>query len=276
MGFRSSSPAKAAMRALTRLRGWRSPRRNRAPPRSGPCPARAAGDIMFGAVNANRRHDETAAQALARADRPGLSAGSRAASRSRALAKRSSVDGATSGRSSILSFEIMPSRIEDYAIIGDCESAALVGRNGSIDWLSWPRLDSDACFAALLGTSANGRWIIAPRNPTTRITRRYRANTLILETRFENEDGAATLIDFMPMPDKRCDLVRMVVGERGALPMRVEFVVRFGYGAIVPWVTRLEDGALRAIAGPDMLVLRTPVALHGQGLKTVGEFVITA
>jgi len=170
----------------------------------------------------------------------------------------------------------MPSRIEDYAIIGDCESAALVGRNGSIDWLSWPRFDSDACFAALLGTSANGRWIIVPRNPTTRITRRYRANTLILETRFENEDGAATLIDFMPMPDKRCDLVRMVVGERGALPMRVEFVVRFGYGAIVPWVTRLEDGALRAIAGPDMLVLRTPVALHGQGLKTVGEFVITA
>ncbi|MFL5091596.1 MAG: glycoside hydrolase family 15 protein [Xanthobacteraceae bacterium] len=170
----------------------------------------------------------------------------------------------------------MPCRIEDYAIIGDCESAALVGRNGSIDWLCWPRFDSDACFAALLGTPANGRWIIAPRDPATRVTRRYRANTLILETRFESEDGAATLIDFMPMPDKRCDLIRLVVGERGALPMRVELVIRFGYGAIVPWVTRLEDGALRAIAGPDMLVLRTPVGLHGQGLKTVGDFVITA
>jgi GH15 family glucan-1,4-alpha-glucosidase len=170
----------------------------------------------------------------------------------------------------------MPSRIEDYAIIGDCESAALVGRNGSIDWLAWPRFDSDACFAALLGTPANGRWIIAPRDPTTRITRRYRANTLILETRFESEDGAATLIDFMPMRDERCDLVRLVVGERGALPMRVELVIRFGYGAIVPWVTRLEDGALRAIAGPNMLVMRTPVGLRGEDLKTVGEFVITA
>ena len=170
----------------------------------------------------------------------------------------------------------MPCRIEDYAIIGDCESAALVGRDGSIDWLCWPRFDSDACFAALLGTPANGRWIVAPRDPATRITRRYRPNTLILETRFESEHGAATLIDFMPMPDKRCDLIRLVVGERGALPMRVELVIRFGYGAIVPWVTRLEDGALRAIAGPDMLVLRTPVGLHGQGLKTVGDFVITA
>ncbi len=170
----------------------------------------------------------------------------------------------------------MPSRIEDYALIGDCETAALVGRDGSIDWLCWPRFDSDACFAALLGTPANGRCIIAPRDAATRVTRRYRPNTLILETRFENDDGAATVIDFMPMPDKRCDLIRLVVGERGALPMRVELVIRFGSGAIVPWVTRLDDGALRAIAGPDMLVLRTPVDLHGQGLKTVGDFVVTA
>src|SRR5215216_7239556 len=167
-------------------------------------------------------------------------------------------------------------RIEDYAIIGDCETAALVGRNGSIDWLCWPRFDSDACFAALLGTPANGRWIIAARDESVRITRRYRPNTLILETRFETADGAATLIDFMPLRDDRCDLVRLVVGERGTLAMRVELVIRFGYGAIVPWVTRLDDGGLRAIAGPDMLVLHTPVALRGQELKTVGEFVITA
>jgi GH15 family glucan-1,4-alpha-glucosidase len=170
----------------------------------------------------------------------------------------------------------MAGRIEDYALIGDCETAALVGRNGSIDWLCWPRFDSDACFAALLGTPANGRWIIAPRDERARITRRYRPNTLILETRFETADGAATLIDFMPLRDRQSDVIRLVVGERGAVAMRVELVIRFGFGAIVPWVTRLDDGGLRAIAGPDMLVLHTPVALHGEGLKTVGEFVITA
>src|ERR1700736_5187924 len=153
----------------------------------------------------------------------------------------------------------MPLRIEDYALIGDSETAALVGRDGSIDWLCWPRFDADACFAALLGTPENGRWIIAPRDPTTRVTRRYRPNTLILETRFETASGAATLIDFMPVPDTRSDIIRLVVGERGTVRMRVELVIRFGYGAIVPWVTRLEDGGLRAIAGPDMLVLRTPV-----------------
>src|SRR5215831_7076324 len=170
----------------------------------------------------------------------------------------------------------MAGRIEDYAIIGDCESAALVGRDGSIDWLCWPRFDSDACFAALLGTPANGRWIIAPTETRARITRRYRRNTLILETRFETEDGAATLIDFMPMGGKQSDLIRLLVGERGALPMRVELVIRFGYGAIVPWVTRLDDGGLSAVAGPDMLTLHTPVGLHGQGLKTVAQFAITA
>ena len=170
----------------------------------------------------------------------------------------------------------MAGRIEDYALIGDCETAALVGRNGSIDWLCWPRFDSDACFAALLGTPANGRWIIAPRDERARITRRYRPNTLILETRFETADGAATLIDFMPLRDRQSDVIRVVVGERGAVAMRVELVIRFGFGAIVPWVTRLDDGGIRAIAGPDMLVLHTPVALHGEGLKTVGEFVITA
>src|SRR5215470_10116265 len=133
----------------------------------------------------------------------------------------------------------MALRIEDYALIGDCESAALVGSNGSIDWLCWPRFDSDACFAALIGTPDNGRFLITPREQPTRVTRRYRGNTLVLETRFETRDGAATVIDFMPLSDDRCEVIRLVVGERGTLAMRVELVIRFGYGAIVPWVTRL-------------------------------------
>ena len=170
----------------------------------------------------------------------------------------------------------MSARIEDYAMIGDCESAALISRGGSIDWLCWPRFDSDACFAALLGTRDNGRWLIAPTDPAARVTRRYRGDTLILETRFETAEGAATLIDFMPLRDAHCNLVRVVIGERGVVPMRTELVIRFGYGAIVPWVTRLDDGSLRAIAGPDMLVLHAPVDLHGEALTTVGEFAVTA
>src|SRR5215216_4835405 len=163
-------------------------------------------------------------------------------------------------------------RIEDYAIIGDCETAALVGRNGSIDWLCWPRFDSDACFAALLGTPANGRWIIAARDESVRITRRYRGDTLILETRFETADGAATVIDFMPPRGDNSDLVRLVRGERGSLAFRMELVLRFDYGRIVPWVTRLADATWRAVAGPDMVVLRTPIALKGKDLTTVAEF----
>jgi len=170
--------------------------------------------------------------------------------------------------------ETNQSRIENYAIIGDCESAALVSCDGSIDWLCWPRFDSDACFAALLGTSDNGRFRIAPKGKAARITRRYRKDTLILETRFETEDGAVALIDFMPIRGKNPDCVRIVVGERGRVPMCVELVLRFGYGATVPWVRKLGDGALRAIAGPDMVVLRTPVHLRGENLTTVGEFVV--
>jgi GH15 family glucan-1,4-alpha-glucosidase len=170
----------------------------------------------------------------------------------------------------------MACRIEDYALIGDCESAALVGRDGSIDWLCWPRFDSDACFAALLGTAENGRWLIAPCEAGARITRRYRENTLVLETRFETEDGAATLIDFMPIKDEGSSLVRLVVGERGTVRMQVELVIRFGYGAVVPWVTRRDDGTLRAIAGPDMIFLATPVNLRGEDFKTVGEFSVSA
>jgi GH15 family glucan-1,4-alpha-glucosidase len=169
----------------------------------------------------------------------------------------------------------MPLRIEDYALIGDCETAALVGRDGSIDWLCMPRFDSEACFAALLGEPIHGRWLLAPRDPNARVSRRYRGNTLILETRFETADGVATIIDFMPLRDKAADVVRLVKGGRGRVTMCMELVIRFGYGAIVPWVSRLEDGTLRAIAGPDMLVLRTPVPHHGENMRTVAEFTVT-
>jgi len=167
--------------------------------------------------------------------------------------------------------------IEDYALIGNCETAALVARDGSIDWLCWPRFDSDACFAALLGTPEHGRWQIAPSDPAARITRRYRDDTLILETEFETGDGAVTLIDFMPprADDRASQVVRLVKGQRGQVAMSCELVLRFNYGSSVPWVTRLDDGALRAIAGPDMTVLRTPVELHGNDLKTVGTFQVS-
>jgi GH15 family glucan-1,4-alpha-glucosidase len=170
----------------------------------------------------------------------------------------------------------MPSRIEDYALIGDCEAGALVGRDGSIDWLCWPRFDSDACFAALLGWEEHGRWRIAPRDAKAKVTRRYRGNTLILETRFETSEGAVLLVDFMPLRRRHSNVVRLVIGERGRVAMDTELILRFGYGAIVPWVTRLDDGTLRAIAGPDMVVLRTPVHLVGQNMKTIGEFTVAA
>ena len=167
----------------------------------------------------------------------------------------------------------MSVRIEDYAVIGDCKSAALVSRDGSIDWLCWPRFDSGACFAALLGTSDHGRWLVAPRE-TARVTRRYRPGTLVLETCFETDEGAATLVDFMPFHDDHSEIVRLVVGTRGKMAMHTELVLRFGYGSVVPWVTRLENGALRAIAGPDMVVLRTPVHVTGKDMTTVGAFTV--
>jgi GH15 family glucan-1,4-alpha-glucosidase len=170
----------------------------------------------------------------------------------------------------------MPSRIEDYALIGDCKAAALVARDGSIDWLCWPRFDSDACFAALLGTASHGRWLIAPRDGEARVTRRYRRNTLILETYFECGEGAVTLVDFMPMGAADSSIVRVVIGERGRVVMHTELTLRFGYGAIVPWMEKLEDETLRAIAGPDMVVLRTPVAMIGRNLTHVGEFAVAA
>ena len=167
----------------------------------------------------------------------------------------------------------MAARIEDYAIIGDCRTAALVSRDGSIDWFCCPRFDSDACFAALLGTREHGRWSIAPRAPA-RVSRRYRPNTLVLETHFETRDGAATLVDFMPLRSGNPAIVRLVIGTRGQVAMSTELILRFGYGAIVPWVTRLENGALRAIAGPEMMIVHTPVHLRGENMTTVGEFTI--
>ena len=167
-------------------------------------------------------------------------------------------------------------KIEDYALIGDCETAALVGRNGSIDWLCWPRFDSAACFAALLGTRDNGRWLISPASEF-KTTRRYRPGTLVLETEFETADGAVTLVDFMPIRDAASDLVRTVIGRRGRVSMAMEFILRFDYGASVPWVSRLADGkGIRAVAGPDMALLCSPVVLEGRDLTTAASFDVAA
>jgi GH15 family glucan-1,4-alpha-glucosidase len=166
--------------------------------------------------------------------------------------------------------------LEDYALIGDCETAALVSRRGSIDWLCWPRFDSSACFAALLGGPEHGRWLIEAIDPDARVSRAYRRETLILDTRIETASGVATVTDFMPPRGRNSDVVRVVRGERGRVRMRLELVLRFDYGRTVPWVTRLPDGTLRAIAGPDMVTLHTPVALRGQDLTTVGEFEVEA
>jgi len=167
----------------------------------------------------------------------------------------------------------MALRIEEYALIGDCKTAGLVGQDGSIDWLCWPRFDSAACFAALLGTADNGRWLIAPKDTQLCTRRQYRPGTLILETEFQTENGSATLIDFMP-PGDAANVVRIVIGRAGRVVFNTELVVRFNYGATVPWVDRLDDGSINAIAGPERLLLRTPAALYGEDLRTVGEFAI--
>jgi GH15 family glucan-1,4-alpha-glucosidase len=169
----------------------------------------------------------------------------------------------------------MPLRIEDYALIGDCKTAGLVGRDGSIDWLCWPRFDSPACFAALLGQPDHGRWLIAPTDAVRGISRRYLPGTLVLETEFQTETGTAVVIDFMPLGDG-ADLVRIVMGRSGRVALQTEVVVRFNYGATVPWVSRLDDGSISAIAGPERVALRTPVALRGEDLTTVGEFNVEA
>jgi GH15 family glucan-1,4-alpha-glucosidase len=169
----------------------------------------------------------------------------------------------------------MAARIEDYALIGDCQTAALVGRDGSIDWLCMPRFDSGACFAALLGDRSHGCWRIAPAGEVRTVARRYREGTLVLETDLATADGAVTLVDCMPPRSTEPDLVRIVVGTRGRVRMRMELVIRFDYGSIVPWVQTLE-GVLRATAGPDTLRLLTPVATHGENFTTVAEFDVAA
>jgi GH15 family glucan-1,4-alpha-glucosidase len=166
------------------------------------------------------------------------------------------------------------SRIEDYALIGDCRSAALVGRDGSIDWLCFPRFDSGACFAALLGTPENGRWRIAPAAGATRTTRRYRAGTLVLETEMETPEGAVAVVDCMPPDTDPACVVRLVEGRRGRVAMRSELVVRFDYGWLVPWVRRRGQGVV-AVGGPEVLHLRAEVDVHGENLRTVGEFQVS-
>lgn len=168
----------------------------------------------------------------------------------------------------------MPLPIEDYALIGDCHTAALVGRDGSIDWLCIPRFDSGACFAALLGQTRHGRWLIAPAAKVLRTRRRYREGTLILETEFETDAGAVRIIDCMPLSNERWDVLRIVEGLRGRVAMRMELIVRFDYGSIVPWVRR-PDHTLLLTAGPDTLELHTPVKVRGENLKTVAEFEVS-
>ena len=166
----------------------------------------------------------------------------------------------------------MTTRIEDYALIGDCETAALVGCDGSIDWLCWPRFDSGACFSALLGTPDQGRWKLSPVAGGRSTRRRYQNGTLILETEFETKEGAVTVVDFMPLREKHSNLVRIARCTRGQVAMRMELVLRFDYGHSIPWVTRARGNALRAIAGPNMVVFRTQVPHRGEDFKTVSEF----
>jgi len=165
----------------------------------------------------------------------------------------------------------MAARIEDYGLIGDLQTAALVSRHGCIDWLCLPRFDSGACFAALLGDEENGLWSLAPAGEITEATRRYRDDTLILETELSCSEGTVRLIDFMPPRGEAPDVVRIVEGVQGSVPMRMDLTIRFDYGSIVPWVRRREGGLL-AVAGPDALFLATPVDLFGRGFHTVAEF----
>jgi GH15 family glucan-1,4-alpha-glucosidase len=169
----------------------------------------------------------------------------------------------------------MPLPIEQYAIIGDCHTAALVGCDGSIDWLCFPSFDSGACFAALLGGPEHGRWLLAPSAQVSRVQRRYRAGTLILETEYDTEEGSIRVIDFMPLSDERWDVVRIVEGLTGRVTVRMELIVRFDYGSIVPWVRRAEH-ALLLTAGPDTLELTGTVEVEPENMKSVAAFCVEA
>jgi GH15 family glucan-1,4-alpha-glucosidase len=168
----------------------------------------------------------------------------------------------------------MPERIEDYAIVGDLQTAGLIGRSGSVDWLCFPRFDSGAVFSALLGSSEHGRWLIAPASggPATKWS--YRDKTLILESEWETETGRVLLIDFMPQRETKPDIVRIVVGLEGHVDMHTELVMRFDYGSIVPWVRHTDDETIVAVAGPDALVLRTPIELDPEAMTHTADFTV--
>ncbi len=165
-------------------------------------------------------------------------------------------------------------RIEDYGLISDLQTAALVGRDGSIDWACFPRFDSGACFAALLGTTDHGRWLIAPSGDAWSPGRAYRQNTLVLETEWECDTGKARVIDFMPPRGKAPDIVRIVEGITGEVEMNAELVIRYDYGSTLPWVRRLEEDTRVAVAGPDALCFRTPIEHRGENYRTIGEFTV--
>src|SRR2546423_6927087 len=164
-------------------------------------------------------------------------------------------------------------KIEDYAFLSDTQTGALVSRDGCVDWLCFPRFDSPACFASLLGDTENGHWRFFPKEEVIATCRRYSGETLILETEIETESGAVRLIDFMPPRGENPDMIRIVEGVRGEVAMQMELIIRFDYGRTVPWV-RAGHGGLEAIAGPNGLILRTPVKTTGKDLTTIAEFTV--
>jgi GH15 family glucan-1,4-alpha-glucosidase len=170
----------------------------------------------------------------------------------------------------------MPERIEDYALLGDLQTAALVGRSGSVDWLPFPRFDSSSAFGALLGGSEHGRWLLAPTGAGPATDRRYRDQTLILESEWQTDTGRVRVIDFMPPRETKPDIVRIVEGLEGSVQMRTELVIRFDYGSVVPWVFRLDSQTLLAVGGPDGLILRTPIDLEPEGMTHTAEFTVRA
>src|ERR1700751_5867432 len=164
-------------------------------------------------------------------------------------------------------------KIEDYGFLSDTQTGALVSRDGCVDWLCFPRFDSPACFASLLGGKENGHWLFFSKEKVASTRRCYRGETLILETEIETKGGAVRLIDFMPPRGENPDLIRIVEGIRGEVAMQMELIIRFDYGRTIPWVRRAHGG-LEAIAGPNGLILRTPVKTWGKDMTTVGEFIV--
>jgi GH15 family glucan-1,4-alpha-glucosidase len=170
----------------------------------------------------------------------------------------------------------MASRIEDYAVIGNCETMALVSRKGSIDWLCLPRFDSAACFAALLGSEENGFWRVCAKDKRARVSRAYRNGSLILETIFTTRTGSAMVIDCMSRSDGGSNLFRRVRGLTGTIAMEAELVVRFDYGISVPWVSRTEDGRVQFIVGPDRLLLQSSTEITNENMRTSARFKVSA